>query len=1431
MNESKKLLLEEDQKFEDENGEEAGNQEDDDEDVVENETKKRTSSFLRLLNVPRNSVCNGNTIHSVSSFRSDHVSRKSTIKLLENPNLFARELSEKLSQPWIENTFEKRECIRFVSQAKDADRCGCGRVLASHSQASQTRFFGFPRFKLDEPETWTIANNTQTSTTDAFGTIVFQGGAHAHKAQYVRLSYDSDPMDVMYLMEKVWGLEPPRLVITVHGGMSNFELQERLGRLFRKGMLKAAQTTGAWIITSGLDSGCVRHVAKALDEAGISARMRSQIVTIGIAPWGVIKRKERLIRKNDMVSYDVHSLSVNANVGILNDRHSYFLLSDNGTVGRFGADLHLRQNLENHIATYGCNGRKVPVVCTLLEGGISSINAIHDYVTMKPDIPAIVCDGSGRASDLLSFAARYINADGTFASEVGNRLQMLVKMVFPEQNHEELFEKIQQCAERKDLLRVFRCGEEEEEDVDYVILSTVLQKQNLPPDEQLALTLSWNRVDLAKSCLFSNGRKWSSDVLQKAMNDALYLDRVDFVECLLENGVSMSSFLTINTMENLYNMDDIASPHCVRNWFIDFNSVDAHTYLTLPLIGSVIEKLMGNAFKHYYTSRNFKTKYDKYKRANQNTYFHQKKRFQRDLFKPKNNNREDDDQVSTNIESDDFVFLYPFNDLLIWAVLTRRHDMAKCMWVHGEDAMAKCLIAVRLYKATAKIAEDEYLDVEESKKLFENAIACREDAIELLDQCYRNDNEWTLRLLRMELPHWGNHNCLSLAVLANTKSFLAHPCCQILLAELWHGSLRVRSGSNIRVLTALIFPPAVLKMAFKPKRVVPKVTEIEEKFEENQNDSVVSIQQTTKRSSFKLHQINEEKLAQPKKVTIVSSRKNSCGASVYGSSTSMMFKQEQKISVIEKFQAFYSAPITKFWSWCIAFLAFLTLQTFILLIKTPIEATMFEWATFVYCVTLSVEHLRKMLTSDGTKISEKMRSFYSKWYNIWTSAALLFFHVGFAFRLNINYRETWGRVLLSCSNVLFYMKTFEYLSVHPLLGPYIQMAAKMVWSMCYILVLLLVTLMAFGVNRQAITYPNLDFNWLSVRNIFYKPYFMLYGEVYAGEIDTCGDEGQNCVPGGFVPPFLMVGFLLVANVLLLNLLIAIFNNIYNDLIERSKEIWLFQRYQQLMEYHDSPFLPPPFSLIAHVANFIVYLYNMISHSKNNSRIISEYSIKLLVSEDEMKKMQDFEEDCIDTLTRIKRVRQDTGEILNTADLTELTCQRVHDLMQENFSLKGRIYDLETKIDTISHVSDEIVQILRSKHTKKISDIFVSTYSLPDTSIDVIPKVVLKPNECHLSPTTEERLVSKSPLMANLHRDHTLRKYDDANFQATSLQRRPRLHSSSFSISQDMRDMKTSASTRNLHKTPSLSLSTASSTNFVKDEYDSDVSGTQQDQHS
>ena len=57
-------------------------------------------------------------------------------------------------------------------------------------------------------------------------------------------------------------------------------------------------------------------------------------------------------------------------------------------------------------------------------------------------------------------------------------------------------------------------------------------------------------------------------------------------------------------------------------------------------------------------------------------------------------------------------FANPFNELLLWAVLTKRQAMAMCLWQHGEEALAKALVASKLYKSLAKEAADDYIEVE-----------------------------------------------------------------------------------------------------------------------------------------------------------------------------------------------------------------------------------------------------------------------------------------------------------------------------------------------------------------------------------------------------------------------------------------------------------------------------------------------------------------------------------------------------------------------------------------------------------------------------------------------------------------------------------------------------------------------------------------------
>lgn len=59
----------------------------------------------------------------------------------------------------------------------------------------------------------------------------------------------------MHLFTREWGLELPKLLITIQGGKANFEIQPKLKKVLRKGLLKAAKTTGAWVFTGGTNTG------------------------------------------------------------------------------------------------------------------------------------------------------------------------------------------------------------------------------------------------------------------------------------------------------------------------------------------------------------------------------------------------------------------------------------------------------------------------------------------------------------------------------------------------------------------------------------------------------------------------------------------------------------------------------------------------------------------------------------------------------------------------------------------------------------------------------------------------------------------------------------------------------------------------------------------------------------------------------------------------------------------------------------------------------------------------------------------------------------------------------------------------------------------------------------------------------------------------
>ena len=78
----------------------------------------------------------------------------------------------------------------------------------------------------------------------------------------MRVSHDTKPDNLLHLMVREWQLELPTLLISVHGGLQNFDMQPKLKQVFGKGLIKAAVTTGAWIFTGGVSTGELRFEKK-----------------------------------------------------------------------------------------------------------------------------------------------------------------------------------------------------------------------------------------------------------------------------------------------------------------------------------------------------------------------------------------------------------------------------------------------------------------------------------------------------------------------------------------------------------------------------------------------------------------------------------------------------------------------------------------------------------------------------------------------------------------------------------------------------------------------------------------------------------------------------------------------------------------------------------------------------------------------------------------------------------------------------------------------------------------------------------------------------------------------------------------------------------------------------------------------------------------
>lgn len=1148
---------------------------------------------------------------------------------------------EKSKKSWIAGHFRGRECIKIVKDAKktrseENPMCMCGRTKNQHDLNVA---------REDTGDQWTPERCTRQMQTDAYGEIDFLGtGSQNKRSPYVRVSHDTDVQLILKLMLERWNLEIPNLVISVTGGAKSFVLKPRLKEVFRRGLIKAAKSTSAWIITGGTNAGVMKHVGEAVREQEITFGSEDKVNVIGIATWGIVDRKDSLKASKDTNGlYPAHyrmEQVPGSSGALLDSNHSHFLLVDNGTEGKYGVEINLRSRFEEAVMKVKTDSRSaagaigVPVVLLVLEGGPNTVRTMCELIKKK--IPAVVIDGSGRAADVVAYAYSHTTkSDGKFIvdPQYEGKIRAKVADVFQfrkEQEVDEHYKMIEEVLEDDKMISIYRMDDETNisQDIDLAILKALLKANSSAPLMQLNLALAWNRIDVAKSEIFTDDKRWTTEALTNPMLAALLDDKPGFVELFLQNGLSMREFLTPQILCQLY--AGVPSNSVIKPLVQKEMNKKNITALNLRVIGEVIEELMGDSYHSLYL---------------------RDPRYMTSLPEERGKSRKITQPVIVcNPLHRIDPLKTPYRDVFIWAVLSNRKEMAKLMWSMGREQIATALMATRLLKSMAGKARADDTITDISPELLEVANDFEQHAIGVLQECYEENETLSQTLLVKELDNFGNLTALDLAVMAEDQNFIAHTSCQVLLTRLWMGAMAMNTKWWKIILCTfcpfLIFPLIYFVPDEQHEREAAARLSQKGLYSKSMKNirrpsitgETVELQkvETVRNGNPKTNLDEESKVGEEEDIVedIVEEIVEHIPELQEDHSMEHMMRSTD-MTFYDRITSFYSAPFTKFMGNLVSYIAFILLYGYVITMyfpkfdssKTLGGLSVVEFVLYFWILTIIMEEIRQLAAQQPKTFGDKLSVYFSDTWNLVDTFALLAFVVAACLRFFDSTYEA-ARIIFSLNIIVFIVRSLQIVSVNRQLGPKLVMIRKMLEDLKQFVIILAIFIIAYGIALQAVSFPGpgqFAKTWDQViRGILDLPYWQMYGELFLEEISgqKPSEYFEVHPTAKWLSPALLAGYMLFTNVLLLNLLIAIFSYTFERVQEDSDKVWKFQRYELIAEYHGRPLFFPPLIFISHVLISIRWIWRLCRCG--NPPSVSSMKIKLTDYEREQLENWEFQ---------------------------------------------------------------------------------------------------------------------------------------------------------------------------------------------------------------
>ncbi|GFS15664.1 transient receptor potential cation channel subfamily M member 3 [Elysia marginata] len=1050
----------------------------------------------------------------------------------------------------------------------------------------------------------------------------------------------------------------------------------------------------------------MEFVGEALRDHMAISSMGSQVpcVALGIAVWGCVANNLALDGEGEKglwpATYAIEDvIHPPRGMASLDPNHTHFLLVDDGREKVFGAEIPLRSELEHYISAVGTTGVAqgqtipTPVVLIVVEGGVNTMETV--FQSNKRNTPVVVINGSGRAADIIALAFK-LTADpanpdrSKFLPDFEDIMREAVTRTFVWKAHDKDKErKIQNCIDNT---------------------RAALMRRNLLKD------------------------------LYDAMFTALVQNRTDFVQLFMDTGVDLKKFLNIKTLWNLYcnclNVEDDGEASILRN-IITYTSQGWGEYLRLkPLeewrdfpkegilhcINKIIIHLLKDESFDFYLDEKYCVRGEESSMGWKGDRSVIQPLLERISSKNKDNFTSRATSHGTNTNQSQASqdgglhfgalaghsrssrvkhrlkmkevhdFDQPERDLFIFAVLFNRRQLADLFLHQGTDHLGMSLFGSSLLKALADKAD---MDEEDSVSLdlMQHSQSMELVAKSVLDECYARSRLDAHLLLTRQIKQLGNMTILLHVDRQHLMEFAEHSACQTKLSSIWKGSLSLHT-SEFKVFMTLLLPFLIVFMKFDKGK-----SRLGFEQEDDTDQPEQPCQGNGNITNDEKMDVNTPRFAQSQNLPEDKTKRTQ-----FREVRVMNCNNRQGLNPFRAFYTFYKAPVTKFMANIMSYLIFLAMFSYFLLtnikpVSEPNSPSALEILVWIWYLTLVSEEIRQIMIRDQRSLKYKLRNW---WSNFWNQFDLLMYScmvVSIVLRYSMDEADfVYVRCVYSVTLAMTYLRFMQFFFAEKNMGPKVIMIRRMLTDLMFFFLILAVFVLSFGVAYHVNMFPNSPVSWSILKNVIYYPYFQIYGELFLEDLEQGGegdcttnrtiwldDPSKRCPEENAIVPVMLALYMILTNILLVNLLIAMFSYTFQTVQDNSTKVWRFYRISLVNEYFDRPTLVPPVIVLNHIWRFMRYCLAIKGEATKRHNAFSKK-----LSADTNQRLTLLEKAAMDMYLATSSIRQNElldNRVANTAERLDKV---MGDLQRIKESVMQQELDRAAEADKAAAIMDAAI---------------------------------------------------------------------------------------------------------------------------------------------